>query len=134
MTNKDTATFDSQVPAPVVTKSVQEPPTVNTASEPDTAKNNEKAGGPPSGFYIYLGPTIKGLIRNTDMYRGNRANALKEAQPAIQKYPLIKTLIVSGDYLPTARLKIKTPGNALHANYTKLAGQVKSGRQVNKEG
>jgi hypothetical protein len=35
----------------------------------------------------------------------------------------VKTLIVSGDCLPEARLKVKTPGNALYANYRKIAGK-----------
>lgn len=98
-------------------------------SEPSAPKNNEKAGGPPSGFYIYLGPTIRGLIQANTIYRGNRAFTLAKAKKAIEKYPLIKTLIVAGDYLPAARLKIKTPGNALYANYVKLVEQIKDGRR-----
>lgn len=98
----------------------------STASEPNSAKNDAKAGGPPSGFYIYLGPTIRHLIQANTIYRGDKAFALAEAQPAIEKYPLVKTLIVSGDYLPTARLKIKKSGNALHANYVKLTEQVRT--------
>ena len=39
--------------------------------------NKAKAGGPPSGFYIYLGPTIKGLIQANTIYRGDRAHALE---------------------------------------------------------
>ena len=88
--------------------------------------NKAKAGGPPSGFYIYIGPNIKGLSRNNTIYRGNRENALVAAREAITRYPLVKTLIIPGDYLPTARLKVKTAGNALHGNYVKLADQVKS--------
>ena len=114
---------------------MQEPPTVSTApvSEPADQKNDVKAGGPPgtcpSGFYIYLGPTIRGLIQANEIYRGNREYALTKAQPAIQKYPLIKTLIIPGDYLPAARQKLKTSGNALHANYTRLVEQVKDARR-----
>lgn len=75
-----------------------------------------------SGFCIYLGPNIKGLIQTGTIYRGSREQAMEAAAHAIERYPLVKTLIVSGDALPTARLKIKTPGNALYANYQKLAG------------
>lgn len=131
MAKKDTATLENQTPVPAVTESVQEPPTVSTApvSEPADQKNDVKAGGPPSGFYIYLGPTIRGLIQANEIYRGNREYALTKAQPAIQKYPLIKTLIIPGDYLPAARQKLKTSGNALHANYTRLVEQVKDARR-----
>lgn len=131
MAKKDTATLNNQAQEQPVTESGQEQPTVNTGSKQNPKNNSAKAGGPPSGFYIYIGPTIKGLIRNGTIYRGDRAHALAEAKEAIQKYPLIKTLIVSGDYLPVARLKIKTSGNALHANYVKLTEQVKSAAAQN---
>lgn len=85
--------------------------------------NHEKAGGPPSGFYMYIGPTLKGLIRSGTIYRGDKAHALEEARRAIEAQPLVKTLIVTGDYLPEARLKVKTPGNALYVNYRKIAGR-----------
>jgi hypothetical protein len=119
MTKKNTAVPDSPD---------QERSAVSTDSAP-VETNRTRAGGPPSGFYIYLGPTIHGLIQANTIYRGDRAHALEEAQAAVRKYPLVKTLIVSGDYLPEARLKVKTSGNALHANYVKLAGQVKDGRR-----
>lgn len=124
MTKHAAATSESQVPDRTVTEPVPAP-TENTSPQ----KNSEKAGGPPSGFYIYLGPTIRGLIQANTIYRGDRAHALAEAKEAIEKYPLIKTLIVPGDYLPVARLRIKTPGNALHANYVKLVEQVKDVRR-----
>ncbi len=125
MTKKETATLNSQVQEQTATSSSLEPPMASTDSA--TAPTNKaKAGGPPSGFYIYIGPNIKGLIRNNTIYRGNRENALVAAREAITRYPLVKTLIIPGDYLPTARLKVKTAGNALHGNYVKLADQVKS--------
>ncbi|MBD5098129.1 MAG: hypothetical protein HDT35_00990 [Clostridiales bacterium] len=76
-----------------------------------------------SGFYIYIGPNIKKHIQTGTVYRGTRAHALKQAAAAIEAYPLVKTLIVSGDALPEARIKVKTPGNVLYANYQKLAGK-----------
>ena len=98
---------------------------------PENNGNEKKsrAGTCPSGFYIYIGPTIPGLIQANTIYRGSREHALTDAKEAIEKYPLIKTLIVPGDYLPVARLRIKTPGNALHANYVKLVEQVKDVRR-----
>ena len=93
-----------------------------TAAPPQTSR--EKAGGPPSGCYMYIGPTLRGLIRSGTIYRGDRAHALEEARKAIEAQPLVKTLIVTGDYLPEARLKVKTPGNALYVNYRKIAGKA----------
>jgi len=48
-------------------------------------------------------------------------NVGKAAAKAIEKQPLVRTLIVSGNELPEARLKVKRPGNALYANYRKIA-------------
>ena len=76
-----------------------------------------------SGFYIYIGPNLKKLIQTGAVFRGTRRNALNKAAEAIAAEPLVKTLIVSGDALPEARLKVKTPGNVLYANYQKLAGK-----------
>lgn len=73
-----------------------------------------------SGFMIYIGPNLPGLLQSGTIYRGDRARALKQAAAAIEKHPLVKTLIVSGDALPEARRKIKEPGNALHENYRRL--------------
>lgn len=94
--------------------------------ESNTPENDVKAGGPPSGFYIYIGPTIRRLIQNGTIYRGNRAHALSMARKAIEKYPLIKTLIIPGDNLPIARLKLKQGGNALAVNYKKVAEAAKA--------
>lgn len=76
-----------------------------------------------SGFYIYIGPNIRGQIQTGTIYRGTREEAYKKAAAAIEKYPLVKTLIVAGDALPAARLKVKRHGSALYANYQKLAGK-----------
>lgn len=73
-----------------------------------------------SGFYIYIGPNIKGLIQTGSIYRGDREHAHQMAAAAIEKHPKVKTLIVAGDALPEARLKVKTPGNVLYANYNEL--------------
>lgn len=83
----------------------------------------EKPESNKSGFYCYIGPNLKRLIQTGTIYRGTRAEALARAAEAIKAQPLVKTLIVSGDALPTARLKVKTPGNVLYANYQKLAGK-----------
>lgn len=83
----------------------------------------EKAERNESGFYCYIGPNLKNLIQTGSIYRGTRRQALAKAAEAIKAQPLVKTLIVSGDALPTARIKVKTPGNVLYANYQKLAGK-----------
>ncbi len=101
-----------ETPVDGVTESAPVPGTMKSAAAPEVNQ---------SGFCIYIGPNIKGLIQTGTIFRGSRENALRTAAAAIERYPLVKTLIVSGDALPAARLKVKTPDNALYANYHKLA-------------
>lgn len=89
------------------------------ASRPACKKQEVNA----SGIYCYIGPSLRGLIKHGDIFRGNRTKALKAAAAAIEAQPLVKTLIVSGDVLPAARLKVKTPGNALYKNYQRILGR-----------
>lgn len=114
MARKDTAIFDSTAQEQGMTAPVQEP--AGTAP----ARTAEVDA---SGFYCYIGPNLAGLIQHGTIYRGSRADALAAAAPAIEKQPMVKTLIVSGDELPEARLKVKQPGNALYVNYRKIAGK-----------
>ena len=97
------------------------------AKKTDEAKNLQApttaSEANASGFYIYIGPNIKGLIQTGSIYRGDREHAHQMAAAAIEKHPKVKTLIVAGDALPEARLRVKTPGNALYASYQKLAGK-----------
>lgn len=95
----------------------------DTPLAPVPAKR-EKSGGAAAGFYCYIGPSITGLIQHGTIYRGSRNAALSAAAAAIERNPLIKTLIVSGDRLPEARLKVKKPGNALYQNYQRVAGKA----------
>lgn len=89
-----------------------------------TPTKKEKSSGRAAGFYCYIGPSITGLIQHGTIYRGSRNAALSAAAAAIERNPLIKTLIVSGDRLPEARLKVKKPGNALYKNYQRVAGKA----------
>ena len=93
------------------------------AKKEQPAASHRAAEVNKSGVYVYIGPNIKGLIQTGSIYRGTREDAYKAAAAAIEKQPLLKTLIVSGDALPEARLKVKVPGNVLYANYKKLAGK-----------
>lgn len=96
---------------------------VNAEAASTPPQEAEKPDGCAAGFYCYIGPNLTGLIQHGAIFKGTRADALKAAADAIAKQPLVKNLIVSGDALPVARLKIKEPGNALYANYRRIAGK-----------
>lgn len=72
------------------------------------------------GFCAYLGPTIIGVIQNGTIYDGEKSDVEKRLSSVIEKFPLVKTLIVSGDTLPVDRIKVKQPGNILYVNYHRL--------------
>ncbi len=91
----------------------------------EPAPNGEKN---PSGIYCYIGPNLAGLMQSGKVFRGTRAEVLREAAEAIARYPLVKTLIVSGENLALSRLKVKTPGNALYKNYQRIAADRKEGK------
>ncbi len=42
----------------------------------------------------------------------------------MEKFPLVKTLLIPGESLPVARLKVKEPGTAHYANYQKLSKEL----------
>ena len=94
---------------------------VNAEVIPAPLRETEKPDGCAAGFYCYIGPNLAGLIQNGAIFRGTRTDAMNAAAEAIKKQPLVKTLIVSGDELAEARLKVKRKGNALNANYEKIA-------------
>lgn len=92
------------------------------AAQTPAARSRAEQDG-KSGIYMYIGPNIKGLIQTGTIYRGTREDAFSKAGQAIAKHPLVKSLIVSGEALPLARIRVRTPGNVLYTNYQKLAGK-----------
>jgi len=75
---------------------------------------------------VYLGPNIYGLASKGAVFPGGIPEALAALAPAIEKYPLVEKLVVTGGQLPKARLDVKKPGNLLHSNYVRLDGQLKA--------
>lgn len=124
MAKKDTAGLNSPAPGETVTSPAAGASLEASAQVPEVKPERRQHEVNNSGFYIYIGPTIRGVIQNGAIYRGTRAEAMEKAASAIEKYKLVKTLIVSGDVLPVARLRLKEPGNAFYVNYHKLSKQV----------
>ena len=76
-------------------------------------------------FCVYIGPSIRGVIQRGTIYPGTRQEVIEALDRAIQKYPRIRNLIVSGDTLATDRISVKTPGTRLSNEYKKLAAELK---------
>ena len=78
-----------------------------------------------AGFCMYIGPSIVGTIQQARILYGDKQDALAQISAAVEKYPLIATLVIPGDQVSEARIKVKTPGNLLYVNYHKLADRRK---------
>lgn len=68
---------------------------------------------------MYLGPTIRGVIRQSQIFPGAAASSVRadlgDRLPAEAAH-----LIVDGADLPNARHELRTPGTALHNFFESL--------------
>lgn len=92
-------------------------------------KEKKAAHVKETGFFVYLGPSIRGVIQTATIYEGTKAEVEEFLAGPIERYPRIKRLLVSGETIAEDRIKVKTPGNGLYVSYMKLADELK-----NKEG
>lgn len=104
-------------------KTTDNPTAANTPNERAVETTQERREVNKSGFYCYIGPNLKGLLQTGTFFRGTREEAYASAAKAIEAHPEVKSLIISGDALPAARIRVKTPGNILYVNFNKLAGK-----------
>lgn len=88
-----------------------------------TAANQKPAA--EVGFCVYIGPTIAGVIQSGTIFRGAKKEVLKSVANTTERYPLVASLIVTGDTLAQDRIKVKTPGNLLYVNYHQLMSGTK---------
>lgn len=95
----------------------------------EVTETNQPESPESMGFFVYLGPSIRGVIQNASIYNGSRAEVEQFLAGAIEQFPRIRRLLIPGEILAEERQKIRTPGNALYIAYKKLAADVK-----NKEG
>lgn len=73
------------------------------------------------GVFIYLGPSIRGVIQKGSIYRGTRESVLSSIAFAIEKYPQIERLIVADNAIVSAKQKIAVGGNSLSNAYRALS-------------
>lgn len=73
------------------------------------------------GVFIYLGPSIRGVIQKGSIYRGTRESVLSSLAFAIEKYPKIERLIVADNEIVSAKQKIAVGGNSLSNAYRELS-------------
>lgn len=90
------------------------------------ATSNKKEPAGNGGFFVYIGPSIIGVIQSGAIFRDDSPEDKHALTAAIARIPEIKPLLIPGTQLAQARVKLKTPGNALNVSYNKLVSTLKS--------
>lgn len=78
------------------------------------------AQAPEAAFCAYLGPSIRGSITKGQIFPLTKAQVVAALAPILERYPSIADLIVDGDELPTARIRVAQTNSLLHKTYEKL--------------
>lgn len=108
MAKKTGSTDESDYVMPAVV--IPDPPVVKKPAATENA----------SGFFVYLGPWIPGVLGHGDVIEGTRDEVLEKLADIIKKYPLVRSVLVPGDILPQSLVQLKTPGTALYKNYRRV--------------
>lgn len=70
--------------------------------------------------FVYLGPSIRGVIQSGTIYSGTREEVENALASAIERYPKVKALVVKDTEIADAKRKIKAGGNAISMAYKSL--------------
>ncbi|MGN0686677.1 MAG: hypothetical protein ACI4KA_01060 [Oscillospiraceae bacterium] len=83
----------------VSTEPSEPKPVVQAAEKP---KENEVR------IWVYLGPSIRGIVTNGRVFRGYRAEVIKSLENGLKEYPQIERLIVADREVAKSRNDLKT--------------------------
>ncbi len=72
-------------------------------------------------FSVYLGPTIRGVITQGQIFDCPKEQAVEQMRDAVNARPLIESLIVRGSGLPEARKALQRSDSLLRKHFNKLA-------------
>ena len=92
------------------------------ATEPAKVPEKKEAPKNEASFFVYLGPTILGVIQNASIYTAAEVSKL---DAAIEKYPRIKALLISDKTIAEDRINVTKPGTRLYAEYHRLVNELK---------
>ena len=70
--------------------------------------------------FVYLGPSIRGVIQHGSIYRGTRGSVELRLFGAIAKYPDIRRLIISAEKVSAIKEKIKKGVGAEYNAYRRI--------------
>lgn len=96
-----------------------QPQTAN--KEPDTVK------------LIYIGPSLpKAMLKSNKIFEGTKEEIEKELETVLEKYPLVKRLLIPVTELAEKKDKVRTAGNIMNKYYSDLVSAAAA--DVEKEG
>lgn len=73
-----------------------------------TKKKTQSALTENTEVFVYLGPSIRGVIQNGTIYKGTRTEVEEHLDFAISAYPDIKTLLITADNAMAVKRSIET--------------------------
>ena len=70
---------------------------------------------------VYVGPSLpRGLLKQNSIFVGTRVQVEKSLEEAINRYPMVKKMLVPVSKLAEAKVKIASQGNILHKYYADI--------------
>lgn len=96
-------------------------------------KQQETENTDAQDTYIYIGPTVYGLIENT-IIQGTRKDAEEYLKEVIDQVPQVRYLIVPTEKLAEKRAKARQAGTLLHKYYNDVLDLRKRKPGTGKEG
>ena len=83
-------------------------------------KKTKTTDAPKAGVFIYLGPSIRGVVQNATIYSGTKDEICKRLAGPISAFPAIERLIVPVAETATVQKQIKAGSNPYAHAYEKL--------------
>ena len=77
-----------------------------------------------SRIWVYLGPSIRGIVTNGSIHKGSRSEILKKFEGGIEKYPKIERLIVADRNVAEAKERLNEKKGSIYINYIELVRQI----------
>ena len=85
-------------------------------------KSTKKSGAENIGVFVYLGPSIRGVIQNGAIFHGTREQIANQLSDAIEKRPAIKRLLVRDTEIAAVKAQLNSGKGALSIAYKRLLG------------
>lgn len=116
-----TAATESENTAGVGNSTIEAENAANGAqTQPQTANNK-----PDTVKLIYIGPSLpKAMLKSNKIFEGTREEIEKELAGVLEKFPLVKRLLVPVAELAEKKDKVRTAGNILNKYYSDIVSSA----------